>query len=90
MAETVYILCALTTLGCAVLLFRGYRQTRTRLLFWSSICFAGLALNNVLLLIDLVLLPTEIDLAIPRGVMALASLLVFVWGLIGVDRGGSP
>jgi hypothetical protein len=88
MAETVYILCTLTSLGCAALLFRGYRQSRTRLLFWSSVCFVGLAANNVLLLVDLVLLPS-VDLSIPRGVVAVASLLLFVWGLIGVDRGGA-
>jgi hypothetical protein len=88
MAETVYVLCTLTSLGCAALLFRGYRQSRTRLLFWSSVCFVGLAANNVLLLVDLVLLPS-VDLSIPRGVVAVASLLLFVWGLIGVDRGGA-
>jgi hypothetical protein len=88
MAETVYILCTVTSLGCAGLLFRGYRQSRTRLLFWSSICFVGLALNNVLLLLDLVVLP-QVDLSLLRGLSALASLLLFIWGLIGVDRGGA-
>ena len=88
MAETVYVLCTLTSLGCAALLFRGYRRSRTALLFWSSVCFAGLALNNALLVVDLVILP-DVDLASVRGLVALTSLLLFVWGLIGVDRGGS-
>jgi hypothetical protein len=88
MAETVYVLCALTSLGCAALLFRGYRQSRTRLLFWSSVCFVGLTANNVLLLLDLVVLP-EVDLSIARGVTAVVPILLFVWGLIGVDRGGA-
>jgi len=88
MAETVYFLCTLTSLGCAALLFRGYRQSRTALLFWSSVCFAGLAANNALLVVDLIFLP-DVDLAAVRGVVSLASLLLFVWGLIGVDRGGS-
>jgi hypothetical protein len=88
MAETVYILCTLTSLGCAALLFRGYRQSRTRLLFWASICFVGLALNNLLLVIDLVVLP-QVDLSLARGLVALISLLLFIWGLIGVDRGGA-
>jgi hypothetical protein len=48
MAETVYILCALTSLACAVLLVRGYRRTPSRLLLLSSFCFVGLALNNAL------------------------------------------
>lgn len=88
MAETVYILCTLTSLGCAALLFRGYRQSRTRLLFWASVCFVGLAVNNLLLVVDLVFLPEAIDLSFVRGLSALVSLLLFVWGLIGVDRGG--
>jgi hypothetical protein len=88
MAEAVYVLCALTSLGCAGLLWRGYRQSRTRLLFWASVCFFGLALNNLVLLIDLVLLP-EIDLGLVRGLLALLSMLIFAWGLIGVDRGVS-
>jgi hypothetical protein len=87
MAETVYVLCALTSLGCAALLFRGYWNTRTGLLFWASICFAGLAANNALLFLDLVVLP-DVDLSLARGVTALVPILLFVWGLIGVDRGG--
>lgn len=89
MAEAVYILCALTSLGCATLLFQGYRRSRTKLLFWSSVCFAGLALNNLLLFIDLIALPS-VDLSLVRGLVALASLLLFVWGLIDVDREASP
>ena len=53
MAEFVYTLCAATSILCAWLLFRGYRRHRTRLLFWSALCFSGLALNNALLLFDL-------------------------------------
>jgi hypothetical protein len=58
MAEAVYFLCAATSIACAWLLFRGYRASKTRLLFWSSLCFVGLAMNNVLLVVDLVLLPS--------------------------------
>ena len=86
MAEVVYVLCTLTSLGCAALLFRGYRASRTRLLFWSSICFLGLAANNFLLFLDLVVLP-KVDLSLARGLTGLIPLLVFTWGLIGVDRG---
>ena len=46
MAAIVYILCALTSLTCAVLLLRAYRQNGVRLLFWSGLCFIGLALNG--------------------------------------------
>jgi hypothetical protein len=77
----VYALCALTSAGCAVLLARGYRRQRTRLLLWSTLCFAGLALNNVLLFTDLVLVPS-IDFSLWRGLTALASLLVLLYGLV--------
>lgn len=82
MAEAIYILCALTSLGCALLLFRGYRESHLRLLFWSSLCFGGLALNNAMLFADVVLVP-EIDLfGIWRSVVALASLGVLIFGLV--------
>jgi uncharacterized protein DUF5985 len=81
MASLVYALCALTSAGCAVLLIRGYRRQRSRLLLWSSVCFAGLFLNNTLLFIDLVL-ARSIDLSAWRGFVGLASLLVLVYGLV--------
>lgn len=82
MAEAIYALCFLTSLACAVLLLRGYRRGRGRLLLWSSGCFLFLALNNALLFVDLVLVPS-IDLSVPRslvGLVAVTFLLVgFVW-----------
>jgi hypothetical protein len=80
MAESVYVLCALTSIACAVLLFRGYRESRTRLLFWSSLCFLGLAINNVLLLLDTVVVRT-VDLSLWRGGTALVALFVLLYGL---------
>src|SRR3954449_579623 len=82
MAEVVYLLCAATSIVCAVLLYRGYTQSRTRLLFWSSLCFAGLALNNVLLFVDLVVLPTTVDLTVVRSVPGLAGIWLLVYGLV--------
>ena len=82
MAEAVYILCALTSILCAVLLYRGYRANRTRLLFWSSLAFLLLAINNVVLYIDLVILPALPDLFWYRSVFALAGMLVLLFGLI--------
>ncbi len=81
MAESVYALCAATSVLCAVLLFRGYRATRTRLLFWSSLCFAGLAVDNVLLFFNLILLP-NIDLLLWRSTAALIGMSVLLFGLI--------
>lgn len=81
MAEITYVLCALTSILCAVLLARGYARTRTRLLMWSTLCFVGLALNNILLFVDLVLLP-DVDLRVFRSGSALVSVLMLVIGLI--------
>jgi hypothetical protein len=83
MAELVYLLCMLTSAGCAFLLLRSYLRARTRLLLWSSLCFIGLALNNALLFVDLVVFPgTLIDLSMPRNVTALAALSLLVFGLV--------
>jgi uncharacterized protein DUF5985 len=81
MAEAVYTLCALTSIVCAVLLFRGYRARRSSLLFWSSSCFLGLALNNILLLIDLYAFP-EFDLFLPRTLIAVVAVSLLLYGLI--------
>jgi len=80
-ATVVYLLCALTSLACAVLLLRAYGRTRVRLLFWSGLCFAGLCLNNVLLLVDLRVMP-HLDLSIVRMLPALLGVTVLVYGLI--------
>ena len=81
MAEWVYALCAITAVICAALLLRGYRATRTRLLFWSSLCFAGLAVNNILLFVDLVLFP-QVDLFLWRTLPALVGVMLLLYGLI--------
>jgi hypothetical protein len=49
MSGVIYILCAATSLVCAGLLWRGWRRSGARLLLWSALCFAGLCLNNILL-----------------------------------------
>jgi len=81
MPEITYVLCAATSILCAVLLLRGYLRSRSRLLMWSTLCFFGLAINNILLFVDLVILP-DVDLRIVRSGSALASLLLLVIGLI--------
>ena len=87
MAEAVYILCAVTSLACAFLLLRGYGRSRARFLLWSSLCFMGLAVNNVLLFLDLVVLPNVrglmgVDFALWRTAAALAGLCLLLYGLI--------
>lgn len=81
LANAIYILCALTSIACTVLLVRGYRQSRARLLFWSALCFAGLALNNILLIVDIRILP-DVDLQIWRAVPAVIGVLLLVYGLV--------
>ncbi|MDF2694007.1 MAG: hypothetical protein K0S65_2390 [Labilithrix sp.] len=82
MGEAVYILCAVTSLVCAVLLVRAYLANRSALLLWSSICFVGLFLNNVLLVVDLVLTTSETDLLLLRDATNAASVIALVVGLV--------
>lgn len=79
----VYILCFLTSATCAWLLGRSYFANRTPLLLWSSIGFVFLALNNLLLVLDLVVWPIrEVDLRLPRLLMALAATCSVLFGFI--------
>lgn len=80
-ASLIYLLCALTCLGAAMLLWRGYRRSRQRLLYWSALCFAIMAVSNGILILDLVILP-EIDLMHWRGGATQVALLVLLYGLI--------
>ena len=82
MGPIVYILGTLTTLLCAVLLLRGYAQGHMKLLLWSGLCFVGLTVSNALLFIDLVLLPTAVDLYVPRLATAAAAMLLLIYGLV--------
>lgn len=81
MAFTIYLLCALTSLACAVLLLRGYRRTGVRLLFWSGLCFLGFFLNNALLVVDVRVVPLQ-DLSLVRSLPALAGVAALLYGLI--------
>lgn len=77
----VYILCFLTSVACAALLGRSYVASRTGLLLWSSVCFGFLALNNLMLVIDLLVLPSY-DLRLLRLLLALAAVVSLIWGFI--------
>jgi hypothetical protein len=80
-AEAIYLLCALTSLIAAWLLLQYFLRRRTPLLFWSFIGFLGLAANNVLVFLDLVIYPSA-DLSLPRTLAAAAGMLALVYGLI--------
>ena len=81
MGLVVYALCALTSLVCAVLLLRGYRRSRVRLLLWSGLCFVCFTLNNILLIIDVRVLPDQ-DLSIVRSLPSLVGVALLLYGLV--------
>ena len=87
MGPAVYLLGTLITLACAILLVRGYWRGRQRLLLWSGICFFGLAVSNLLLFVDLVLLP-NVDLYLWRLITAAIAMMFLMYGLIW-DGGNS-
>ena len=82
MAKAVFLLCATTSIVCAVLLLRAYRATASRLLLWSALCFIGLALNNGLLVVDRLLLSDTVDLSLWRQVPALIGIGLLLYGLV--------
>ena len=82
MAALIYSLCALTSITCLVLLWRSWRASGARLLFWSALCFGALSVNNVLLVLDRVVFPVQADLSYARLVAALIAVLLLLFGLI--------
>ena len=85
MATAVYVLCALASLLAAALVLRAFLATRQRLLFWTAACFAGLALNNLILFVDKVV-ASGVDLSLWRSLPALLGLLALLYGLIWETR----
>lgn len=81
MAGIIYLLCALTAFACSWMLLRSYIQHRHRLLLWSGLCFAGMFLNNIILVFDKLLFP-DINLSTWRLLAGLMALLLLLYGLI--------
>jgi hypothetical protein len=81
LATTVYALCFLTSVTCSWLLVRSFLLNRTRLLLWSAACFVLLAVTNLLVVIDLVFLPT-VDLSPLRAAASLAAVSTLLFGFI--------
>jgi hypothetical protein len=87
LGAVIYLLCAVTALACFALLWRAWRSTGAALLFWSGLCFAGLTVSNVLLVVDKLVFPTQVDLSGLRLGTSLAAVLLLLFGLIwGDDR----
>ena len=85
MAALIYSLCTATAFICAVLLWRGYRRSGFRLLFWSSLCFGALTLDNLFLIFDRIILPA-VDFTPWRRCFALAGVALLLYGMIWEDK----
>ena len=81
MESAVYILGAVTSLLCALLLLRGYSRVRKRLLLWSGLCFAVLTISNAPVFVDLVMYP-DVDLYLLRLITAAIAMLLLLYGLV--------
>lgn len=77
----IYGLCAATSAVCAAMLLGAYRLERYRLLLWSGLCFVGLTVNNLVLLLDKIVLP-DVDLSALRLFVALIAMTILLYGLI--------
>ena len=86
MAVLIYVLCSITALICAVMLLLGSRRTGSRMLFWSGLCFAGLAFTNLVVVVDaLHLFPNENFNTLRLG-SALLALMLLLYGLIFEEK----
>lgn len=85
MAAIIYMLCTLTALACAYILLRSYMQQKYRLLLWSGLCFVGLFVNNLFLVVDRYIFP-DIDLSTLRLVTGLIAISFLLYGLIWEDE----
>ena len=82
MAAVVYLLCALTSLLCAIMLFKAFTKSKFRLLFWSSMGFTGFAMSNVLLFLDVVIFPDVTFIINFRTIPAVIGMIVMIYGLV--------
>jgi hypothetical protein len=76
-----FILCMVTSLVSALLLLRAARGPTRRLLLWSAAFFIGMALNNLLLFIDIVTGPS-VDWLTPANIVTALSLVGLMYALI--------
>jgi hypothetical protein len=81
MVGLVYILCAATSLMCAVMLLRSFAKRHVRLLLWSALCFVGLTIENIILYVDVFIVP-DVDLSVWRKLPSLFAMAILLFGLI--------
>lgn len=85
MSDLVSVLCALTSLACATLLWRGFRRTHARLLLWSALAFAFMTAGNAFLVLDVAVFPA-LDLSLLRVGAPLVGVACLVYGLVWEGR----
>ncbi|HEY9792361.1 MAG TPA: DUF5985 family protein [Candidatus Obscuribacterales bacterium] len=81
MMQVMIGLCIVVSTVCAIMLLRGFAQRRIKLLFLVGMCFVGFAIENVLLFLDLIVLPKGVDISALRFVAALAGMVCLSFGL---------
>ena len=77
----VYLLCLASSGICAALLVRSYYRHKTPLLLWSGTCFVFLAVNNLIVVLDLLIFP-DVDLSVIRVVPSLMGISALLYGFI--------
>ncbi len=82
----IYVLCALTSLACAVLLHRNARRAGSRMLFWCGMCFWLLSAANVLAIVDHYMVPVDVQLWPLRHGVGLLAVAVLLYGLVFEER----
>ena len=85
MAVLIYALCTLTALACAALLLLGARRSGSRMLFWSGLCFTGLAVTNAMVVVD-ALGWVATDLWTLRLMIALLAVSLLLYGLVFEEK----
>ena len=77
----VYLLCFLSSGLCAYLLVTAFVRGEEKLLLWSAICFCLLAINNLLVFVDIIILP-NLDLTWWRSLTSLTAVSALIYGFI--------
>jgi hypothetical protein len=81
MPGLVYLLGAAISLASGLLLLRGAATRGGGLLLWSSVCFFGMAVNNVLMYFNFVVF-ADVNLDIWPHVASLVSVIILNVALI--------
>jgi len=84
MAEVIYGLCTLLSMAIAIMLWRQYRRAPSRMIYWTAMCFSGLALSNLLLVLDKLVFP-DVDMRMLRASVSLVSIGLLLFGLVYED-----